>query len=355
MAEGTNISWCDATINWWIGCTKVSPACDHCYAENLMDTRYGRVEWGAPGKGNGTRVRTSPSTWNDPIRWNRKAERDGTRPFVFSSSLSDIFDKVVPHEWRRDAFDVMRRTPHLVYLLLTKRPQLIVRLSEEAGGLPLNAAIGTTVEDQPRVEINIPHLLQAAAELHPLFTFASCEPLLAPINLRHINLGGDPAIYLDALTGHHQTGVSAAGFPNIQAAAATLPRLPKALPPLGWAITGGETDQGKHRARPTPCGAFQSVRDQCAMTSTPYHHKQNGEYLAWSQFTAAGIDDDPEITRFDTMEWHEGRWENIGRPMWCDTVDGAIDDEQCVGRVGKKRAGRLLDGVEHNGMPEVRR
>jgi protein gp37 len=187
MGEKTAISWCDHTWNPWIGCQKVSPACDGCYAENLMDTRMGRVEWGGPGKGVGTRARTSASTWRQPIKWQKdylarlsawdhgiRALFDGderraifegwskpARPFVFCASLADIFDNQVEPTWRRDAFSVMRETPHLVYLLLTKRPGNIVNLAEEAGGLPPNAALGTTVEDPERA-INLFRLAVAA-------------------------------------------------------------------------------------------------------------------------------------------------------------------------------------------------
>src|SRR5690606_14613384 len=131
----------DHTFNPWIGCTKVSPACDGCYAEAMMDKRYGRVKWGAPGQGAGTRERTSKGNWSKPKAWDRKAKAAGTRPFVFCSSLADVFDNQVPAEWRRDLFELIRATPNLVWLLLTKRPQLIVKLSEEVDGLPSNAAI----------------------------------------------------------------------------------------------------------------------------------------------------------------------------------------------------------------------
>src|SRR5690606_21189969 len=105
---------------------------DGCYAEAMMDKRYGRVKWGAPGQGAGTRERTSAGNWSKPKAWDRKAAAAGTRPFVFCSSLADVFDNQVPHEWRRELFDLIRATPNLVWLLLTKRPQLIERLYEEA-------------------------------------------------------------------------------------------------------------------------------------------------------------------------------------------------------------------------------
>lgn len=231
MAEQTAISWCDHTHNHWIGCQKVSPACDGCYAENLMDHRYGRVQWGAPGKGVGTRSLTSEGNRRKPLTWNRKAGASGTRPFVFCSSLADVFDNHVRPEWRADLFELIRTTPHLIWLLLTKRPQLIVKLSTEAGGLPANAAIGTTVEDQTRADVNLSALEDARMALDPLFSFASCEPLLGPVNIQR-----------------------------------------SVMP--DWLITGGETDQGKHKARPSDPNWFRSLRDQCASAGVPFHLKQ---------------------------------------------------------------------------------
>lgn len=239
MGENTNISWCAHTINWWIGCQKLSPACDLCYAEALMDKRYGRVKWG-----NHPRSRTSKSTWDSPLKWNRQAEKDGTRPFVFSSSLSDIFDNQVDPQWRADAFEVMRRTPRLVYLLLTKRPQNIVKLSDAAGGLPKNAALGTTVEDQVRSDINLPALKVAEIELRPLFTFGSFEPLLGPINI-------PPTLIPD------------------------------------WIIAGGETNQGGQKARPSNVNWFRDLRDMALSANVPFHLKQiteNGKPLPMSDW-----------------------------------------------------------------------
>lgn len=261
MGENSAISWCQHTWNPWIGCQKVSPACDGCYAEALMDKRYGRVEWGPHGK----RIRTSAANWKEPFRWDRKAAAEGTRPFVFCLSLGDIFDNRVPSSWRRDAFDVQRATPHLIYLLLTKRPQNAIAMCEEAGGLPPNAAIGTTTENQQQLNLNAPALLRAKSELNPLFVFLSCEPLLGPLDLW---------LYIDPL------------------------RLFRSR--VDWVITGGETDQGGHKARPTQPQWLRDIRDQCARAEVPYHHKQNGEW-----FTS------------------------------------------------KKRSGRLLDGREHNDLPRV--
>lgn len=277
-----------------MGCTKVSPACDGCYAEALMDKRYNKVQWG-----NHPRQRTGAHTWNDPRRWQRQAEKDGSRPFVFCASLADIFDNQVPAEWRADAFNVMRETPRLVYLLLTKRPQNIVRLSDAAGGLPSNAALGTTVEDQKRADANLPALKVAKIETNPLFTFGSFEPLLGPIVI-------PPAFMPD------------------------------------WVITGGETDQGGHKARPTHPAWFRSLRDQAAAAGVPFHHKQNGEWLPRG----------PESMGYPIIE-------GVATVRITDLGEngsdlGAVGYEHVwMQRAGKKAAGRLLDGIEHNAFPEV--
>lgn len=278
MAENSAISWTRHTWNPVIGCTKVSPACDGCYAEAMMDKRYGRVQWGKPGQ-KGTLSRTGASTWNDPRRWQLQAEKDGDRPFVFCCSLADIFDNNWEPQWRADAFEVMRKTPNLVYLLLTKRPQNIVKLSDAAGGLPRNAALGTTVEDQKRADINLPALQVAKIETSPLFTFGSFEPLLGPIVI-------PPAFMPD------------------------------------WIITGGETDQGGHKARPTHPDWFRSLRDQAIAAGSAYHHKQNGEWVSVSEVAGPG-------THFK------------------------FDDGATVRRIGKKLSGRTIDGVTHDAFPQI--
>lgn len=230
MAENSAISWTRHTWNPVIGCSKISPACDMCYAEAMMDKRYGRVQWGKPGQ-RGTLARTSKSTWGAPFKWQRQAEKDSDRPFVFCCSLADVFDNQWDPQWRVDAFDVMRRTPRLVYLLLTKRPQNIVKLTDAAGGLPSNVALGTTVEDQIRADINLPALKVAEIELRPMFTFGSFEPLLGPVNI------------------------------------------PSSLIP-DWVITGGETNQGGQKARPTHLNWFRDLRDQARSVGVPFHLKQ---------------------------------------------------------------------------------
>ncbi len=252
-----------------------------------MDKRYHKVEWGAPGQGTGTRVKTSASTWAMPFKWQRQAEKDGDRPFVFCASLADVFDNQWEPQWRADAFEVMRKTPRLVYLLLTKRPQNIVKMADAAGGLPENAALGATCEDQARADKNLPALQVAKVELSPLFTFGSFEPLISDIIV--------PPVFMP-----------------------------------DWVITGGETDQGDHKARPTHPDWFRSLRDQAAACGAVYHHKQNGEFLDFDHIGMA----------------------------WNDLPNSIREKQQFINgkamvKVGKKRSGRMLDGVTHDAFPEV--
>jgi protein gp37 len=182
MAEFSKIEWTDHTFNPWIGCTKVGDPCANCYAEALMDTRYGRVEWGPHGE----RVRTSPSTWTQLRKWNRQAAMAGTRPFVFSLSLGDIWDNQVDPAWRREAFDLARECPNLVMLYLSKRIGNAIDMARDAGGLPPNAALGATFGDQRDYNRDSAKLEQARQELGALFTFGSFEPLLGPVALDHL-------------------------------------------------------------------------------------------------------------------------------------------------------------------------
>jgi protein gp37 len=115
MGENSAISWCDHTFNPWIGCTKVSDACENCYAE-AWNKRFGK----APGWGPGVpRYRTR--TWGEPLKWNREAARTGQRPRIFCASLADVFDNEVGQSWRDDLWQVLRETPNLRWMLLTKR------------------------------------------------------------------------------------------------------------------------------------------------------------------------------------------------------------------------------------------
>jgi protein gp37 len=175
MAEVTGIAWTDSTFNPWIGCTKVGPGCDHCYAEAL-DKRHrwgGATHWGAGVP----RKRTSPDYWRKPLAWNRKAEASGQPWRVFCASLADVFDNEVPEEWRGDLWRLIRATPALTWLLLTKRIGNVAKM--HPGGHYPNVWIGATIVNAEEAERDAPKLLAVRGVAK---RFVSYEPALGPVD-----------------------------------------------------------------------------------------------------------------------------------------------------------------------------
>jgi protein gp37 len=234
--ENSKIEWTDHTFNPWMGCTQISPACDNCYAQVLMDQRYGKVKWGAGEP----RERTSSTNWKKPLSWNRKALNSGTRPFVFCSSLADVFDNEVDPVWRSDLFALIEQTPQLVWLLLTKRIGNVEKMVET---LPRNVALGATMASQAEYDRDARKLRAAADKFSPLFTFGSFEPLLGPINL-------DPRTAPD------------------------------------WVIVGGESGKG---ARPMELDWARSLREQCGDIDRIFNFKQVGSPVGHGANTIDGI------------------------------------------------------------------
>lgn len=184
MGETTAIGWTDHTFNPWWGCERVSPGCQHCYAETFAK-RTGNDVWGrtAPRRFFG------PKHWAEPERWNAAALRDGLPAFVFCASMADVFeDRRDLDGERARLFELIERTPGLLWQLLTKRPEHVLRLVPEhwRDGFPPNAWIGTTVEDQRRADERIPELVRIPAAVR----FLSCEPLLEPIDFPPGRFGG---------------------------------------------------------------------------------------------------------------------------------------------------------------------
>jgi protein gp37 len=178
--ENSKIEWTDHTFNPWMGCQKVSPGCDRCYAETMMDKRFNKVEWGPHGE----RKRTSEQNWKAPLRWAKQARGSETRPRVFCASLADVWDNRAPAEWRSDLFHLIRATPELDWLLLTKRPENIRRMLPRAiEGLPAwpwrNVWLGTTCEDQHHYDRRWSILSAIPAQVH----FISYEPALGRLQL----------------------------------------------------------------------------------------------------------------------------------------------------------------------------
>lgn len=179
MTENSQIEWTDHTFNPWVGCSKVGPACDHCYAESWAK-RSALVKW------EGARRRTSVANWRGPAKWNKAAEAAQKPATVFCLSLGDIWDKEAKPEWRFDLFQQVESTPWLIWLFLSKRIGNSQRMCQEIGykQLPRNVALGATMVNQPEWDRDSGKLQRAARQLGTLFTFASIEPMLMPIDIR---------------------------------------------------------------------------------------------------------------------------------------------------------------------------
>lgn len=341
MAERTEISWCDSTFNPWIGCTRVSPACDNCYASVSTPTRTLGIAWGAE---QGCR-RTTPGNWNVPLRWNAKPfwqcqacgwrgeETAGLSSFcpgccsgvlvparrrVFCASLADVFDNEVPDQWRWDLFELIRATPNLDWLLLTKRVGNARTMLNAAAAAVMGAStatpwdrspwpnvwLGAAICNQGEADRDIPKLLQVPAALR----FLSLEPLLDEIELTHVQWPGKHRV--DVLRGGAWDVPGwIAGFTNHSDMAR-----------IDWVIAGGESGSN---ARPMSPDWARSLRDQCAAAEVPFTFKQWGEWL-------------PML----------GQAEGVPVRDKTTTRDGWV-----MGRAGKRAAGRRLDGREHNGFP----
>ncbi len=172
MSTGTRIEWCDATWNPTSGCSKVSPACDHCYAERMAHRLAGRAGYGAIEP---FTVTLHPDKLDEPLRW-RQPKR------VFVVSMGDLFHPLVPEDYIRQVCETISACSHHTFMLLTKRPD---RLREIVGHRwwwrtpPQNVWLGVTAEDQQRADERIPILLDTPAAVR----FVSCEPLLGPLDL----------------------------------------------------------------------------------------------------------------------------------------------------------------------------
>ncbi len=227
------------TFNPWLGCTKISAACDHCYAEGWAKRTGGAALW------QGERRRTTEAYWRQPLKWNREAEASGIRRKVFCASLADVFDNQVPDDWRADLWGLIGKTPHLDWLLLTKRPQNIGKMlpvtnSMKPGYRPWNAFwpdgwpnvwLGTTVESPEEMARRGQALAMVARDQSVNRIFWSCEPLLA-------NLG----------------------------------EIPRSIMP-DWIIVGGESGPN---ARPMQDDWARQILAQCKATKVPFFMKQMG-------------------------------------------------------------------------------
>lgn len=336
MAETTEIAWCDATWSPWEGCQKVGPGCDNCYAEARNKRFAAGANWG-PGA-----PRRRTVDWTKPRLWNRAAAQAGRRMKVFPS-LCDPFDNAVPTRWLWDFVRLIIATPHLDWLLLSKRIGNARAMLNEAVaaawgdfvGAPawderplFNVWLGATVVDQTEADRDIPKLLAIPSRGA---RFLSIEPMLGPIDITPFLWGKHAAV--DSVCQNCPRDADCeCGYHTRQALK---------LPPLSWVICGGES--GPH-ARPMHPEWPRSLRDQCDDASVPFLFKQHGEWVssgepAWSRVTGkrvALLRPDGSIVPDDSDEARD--------------EDANVVTMSCV---GKAAAGRLLDGRTHDQFPEV--
>jgi len=288
----TSIEWCDYTFNPWIGCTKVSSGCKNCYASVHTFARVsgsrGLPLWGPDAQ----RHRTSRANWREPLRWAARAraawEAFGAvrRPRVFCGSLMDVFEDYVLEskelkrlvnldEWREDLWELIDATPELDWLLLTKRPENVLRMVPRAWvgfdqmtirdgaeshvwvapEWPERVWVGTSVENQATADERISRLREGPAPVK----FLSIEPLVGPVHLEYRWLMGHGAIQ--------------------------------------WVIVGGESGPG---ARPMHPDWVRSIRDQCQAAGVPFFFKQWGgkdKAAAGRMLDGRTWDEMPEVTR----------------------------------------------------------
>jgi len=298
MSDNTKIEWCDSTFNPWIGCTKVGIGCDNCYAEREFDHRHHRAKWGAGQE----RSLTSAHNWSLPLRWNRLHDvflfATGRRRRVFCASLADVFDNEVPTAWRMDLFSLIAQTPNLDWLILTKRIGNVAKMATNDGlmfdMIRERVWLGATIVNQEEADRDIPKLLAVPAPVHWL----SMEPLLGPVDLR--------GVWTHCPTHDFPSGFCIGACPDRRG--------------IDWVVVGGESGP---KARPMSPDWARLLRDQCATAGVPFLFKQWGEWL-------------PML----------GQAEGIPVGKKAETPDGWV-----MGLAGKKSAGRLLDGIEHNAYP----
>ena len=251
MGESTNIEWCDHSFNPWIGCSKISPACDNCYAE-VWARRTGQPElW------QGARRKTSLKNWSLPVKWNRLAGAAGERKRVFCASLADVFDNEVSDGWRADLWSLIRDTPNLDWLLLSKRignARTMLPRNWDTGYA--NVWLGSTVVNQEEAERDVPKLIAIPAVVR----FLSVEPMLGPITLFDDNEG--------VLRG---PGVVRSGYTQRGNPADPPEDVDDSYSGIDWVICGGESSS---KARSMPPEWAISLLYQCKLSGTQFFMKQ---------------------------------------------------------------------------------
>lgn len=360
MGKDTKISWATHTFNPWRGCSKISEGCRNCYAEAFSGRNPSVLGvWGP----NGTRVVAADAAWKEPLKWNRAAKEAGERHRVFCASLADVFEDwqgpmidsggqpindadgwysplverrpLTMQDVRRRLFELIDSTPNLDWLLVTKRPENITRMmpakfeydhaascelaaSVETPVVRHNVWIGTSVENQQAADERIPHLLKVSARVR----FLSCEPLLGPVNL--IDQSWWDCRYTHSF---YPTGM----FRR----------------PIDWVIVGGESGRN---ARPMHPDWARSLRDQCQAAGVAFHFKQHGE---WAPIEGHRVKvPKAEGGNYGLLPSGERAYATDKRELhvW-PFQQNQNDDSFSALRVGKEKAGRVLDGRTWDEVP----
>lgn len=310
MSEHSAIEWTDATFNPWWGCSKVSPGCDNCYAErDAKRYKPGKVLWGVDSE----RHRFGDKHWNAPVRWNKSARAAGKRVRVFCASMADVFDVDASPEDRLRLFTLIEDTQYLDWQILTKRIGNVRRMvppSWLGGRWPAHAWLGASMVNQEEVDRDLWKLFALPAHVR----FLSVEPMLGPILLPGFDGDHSYCNVCERIVRHSKTAPHDEEHRHFPEPYLTLTAT---YDMLHWVICGGESGP---KARPMNPQWARDLRDECARGGIPFLHKQNGEFVSVSEVAGEGA-----------------HW--------------TFDDGRTVRRVGKKAAGRLLDGVQHDGYP----
>ena len=350
MAE-TSIEWTDFTVNFWWGCTKVGPGCDHCYAE-AWDKRTGSAHWGPHAERRKIKGAAAALRKIHDKAEAYRAER-GRWPRVFMHSMSDVFDNAVPDEWRAEALIEAARANQTRIQIVTKRVGNVEEMAWRVWhSWPQHIGLMITVCNQAEADRDIPKLLILKAKLGIPWVGLSIEPMLGPIDLTLDGLSCGPCLrccddFPDPETGQfecrHCDGTSKGD--EIE---------------LDWVICGGES--GPH-ARPMHPDWARSLRDQCVAAGVPFLFKQWGEWGPGSYNMATG---QAVFRQFkDHLNWvHKAEtWVNggicvdaKGRVMKTGGDMAMARDEgtfpvTIIHKIGKKAAGRLLDGRTWDEVP----
>lgn len=313
------------TWNPVTGCTKISPGCQNCYAERVSKRLRGRCGYPAEDP---FRVTLHPERLEEPLRWRKPS-------MIFVCSMGDLFHEDVPRWIRFEVMDIILQAKQHIFLILTKRPANMKDFFEwyytKAGRTTetiKNLWLGITAENQEMADLRIPILLQIPAVVR----FVSVEPMLGPVDLTAVRLpdhlqpdwayGMPYGITFDALQPNESHIYDSENH-------------------LDWVICGGETGPD---ARPMHPDWVRSLRDQCQSADVPFFFKSWGEWVCRPWSSDNGRKRELCLGMDGTSVYAQ-----VGHMMGFRKPGEAL-----MVRVGKKAAGRLLDGRTWEEMPGVR-